>query len=266
MLKQYDYDNSPFNVTIDAEKEMKDGTRLKISFDAAYGDERMMVYLFLPKNSKPPYQTVVYFPGSGAIHQRSSENLGTNYRTEFILKSGRALIYPIYKSTFERGDDLHSDYPDESNFWKEHIIMWAKDLSRSVDYLATRDDINMEKLMYLGASWGAAMGSILLATEQRFKAAILIVAGLNFQRSLPEVDQIHYVSRIKTPVLMLNGKYDFFFPYETSQLPFFELLGTTNKDKKLSLYERGHSVPRTQLVKEALEWMDQYLGKLSDIN
>jgi hypothetical protein len=65
------------------------------------------------------------------------------------------------------------------------------------------------------------------------------------------------------PVLMLNGKYDFFFPYETSQLPFYQLLGTPKDNKDLILYEAGHTVPRTVLVKETLAWLDRYLGPVT---
>ena len=111
--------------------------------------------------------------------------------------------------------------------------MWGKDLRRSVDYLETRDDIDHERLAYLGLSWGAAMAPIMIAVEPRIKAGIVVVAGLNFQTSLPEVDELHYISRVRVPMLMLNGRYDFFFPYETSQLPYFELLGTPEAHKKI---------------------------------
>ena len=96
--------------------------------------------------------------------------------------------------------------------------------------------------------------------ERRIKASVLLVGGLNYSRSLPEVEQFHYLPRISTPVLMLNGKYDFFFPYETSQVPFFELIGTRKEDKKLFLSETSHFVPRTDLIKETLAWLDRYLG------
>ena len=33
----------------------------------------------------------------------------------FLVQSGRAVMFPIYKSTFERGDDLVSDRPDLTN-------------------------------------------------------------------------------------------------------------------------------------------------------
>jgi hypothetical protein len=40
----------------------------------------------------------------------------------------------------------------------------------------------------------------------------------------------------------------------------FNLLGTAEKDKKIILYEGGHLVPKSELMKESLRWFDQYLG------
>jgi dipeptidyl aminopeptidase/acylaminoacyl peptidase len=173
-------------------------------------------------------------------------------------------MFPIYKGTLTRKDELDSDYPDQTNFWKDHVIAWVKDFSRSVDYLETRPDIDTQKLAYYGFSWGGYMGNIVPAVETRLKTAILYVAGLLFQRSLPEVDAIHYVSRVTIPVLMLNGKYDQFFPLETAQKPMFQLLGTPAEHKRYVLHETGHFVPRSQLVKESLDWLDKYLGKVRE--
>ena len=138
--------------------------------------------------------------------------------------------------------------------------MWAKDLSRSIDYLETRDDIDTERLAYYGLSWGGAMGAIMPAVEERIRCNVLYVAGLLFQRALPEADQINYVTRVTQPTLMLNGEYDFFFPVETSQKPMFDLLGTPPEDKEYKVYPGAHSVPRTERVKETLAWLDRYLG------
>ncbi len=258
-LKQFSYDNTDLKAIIEEEVEEEEWIKQKITFNAAYGNEQMMAYLFLPKNGAAPYQTAIYFPGSNSIHNRSSESLRLS-RTKFLMKSGRALMYPIYKSTYERGDGLKSDYPDQTNFWKEHVIMWTKDFSRSIDYLQTRKDIDSDKLVYFGVSWGGAMGGIIPAVEKRIKGSLLLVAGLLFQPALPEVEAVNYLPRIKVPVLMLNGKYDFFFPYETSQLPFYTLLGTAPEHKKILVYEEGHFVPNTEFVKESLSWLDKYLG------
>ena len=73
----------------------------KVSFSAAYGDERVPAFLFLPKNAKPPYQALVYHPSAGAVSSTFASMEGFN-RMEFIIRSGRAVIYPIYIGTFDR--------------------------------------------------------------------------------------------------------------------------------------------------------------------
>ncbi len=62
---------------------------------------------------------------------------------------------------------------------------------------------------------------------------------------------------------MLNGRYDFFFPTETSQRPMFDLFGTAERDKKWVVYEGAHSVPRVKLIEETLNWLDRYLGPVA---
>jgi pimeloyl-ACP methyl ester carboxylesterase len=179
---------------------------------------------------------------------------------DFLTKSGRAVLFPIYKGTYERGGDSTRTTPRETTAYKDYVIMWGKDLARSIDYLETRQDIDVSRLAYYGLSWGAAMGAILPATEKRIKANVLYVAGLNLQRALPEVDELNYVTRVTQPTLILNGELDFFFPAETSQRPMFDLLGTPAAHKKRLVFPGGHSVPRTEMIKESLEWLDRYLG------
>ena len=258
-LHQFDYDKRPLKAAIQYSREEDSWRREKISFDAAYGQERMTAYLFLPKKGKPPYQTVVYFPGSTAINTYSSET-SLEFLADFLPRDGRAVVYPIYKGTYERGDDLSSDYQDRSNFYKEHVIMWAKDLSRTIDYLETRNDIDTSRLAYYGSSWGAAISPIMLAADKRIKAAVLRGGGLTSEPVLPEVDPFNYLPRVKIPVLMLNGKYDFFLPMESSQKPFFKWLGTPDKNKVIRRYESGHGVPRIERIKETIAWLDRYFG------
>ncbi|HEX5387287.1 MAG TPA: protein kinase [Gemmatimonadales bacterium] len=259
--RMYDYDRTRLNAVVDTTDEVTDDwIREKVSFDAAYNHERMAAYLYLPKHGKPPYQAVVFFPGSNAIHGRSSAHEITESAFDFIIQSGRAVIHPIYLSTYERHDSLHSDYPDESNFYKEHVIAWAKDMRRSIDYLGTRADIDTSRVAYYGVSWGGYLGGLMPAVEPRFKTVVLLVAGLEYQRALPEVEPINYLPHITVPVLMLNGQYDHYFPVETAQRPMFRLLGTPPDRKRQVIAEGGHFVPRTQLVRETLDWLDRWLG------
>jgi pimeloyl-ACP methyl ester carboxylesterase len=105
------------------------------------------------------------------------------------------------------------------------------------------------------------MGTIIPAVEDRIKLSILLRGGLGKRKGLPpETDGINYITHIKIPVLMLNGKYDFIFPYETTVKPMFDLLGTPNRDKKMVLYDTDHFVPKTEEIKEVLDWLDKYFG------
>jgi dienelactone hydrolase len=260
-LRQYAYDKTPLNARIEeSDDSADDWIREKITLDATYGGERVIAYLFLPKRGTPPYQTMVYFPGSGAISRTSSENLRPRRIVDYIPKSGRAFLWPIYKSTYERGDEIKDDYGDESVFYKNHVIMWAHDLSRSIDYLETRDDIDPDKLAYFGYSWGGASGPIMTVVEPRFKASVLYVAGLYPSIVSPEVDPFNFLPRVTTPTLMLNGKYDFFYPYETSQKPFYEQFTLPEEHRDFYVSEGSHFVPRDQLITRTLAWLDRYLG------
>lgn len=113
---------------------------------------------------------------------------------------------------------------------------------------------------YYGLSWGGQMGAVMIPIENRFKVGLLYVAGLMFQKALPEVDPVNYISRITIPTIMMNGKYDHYFPLETSQKPMFDFISTPVEHKKHYVFETGHYVPRKELAKELLGWLDKYLN------
>jgi eukaryotic-like serine/threonine-protein kinase len=256
----YRYDPGPLDPVMDSVDESNTyWTRQKVVFNTAYGNERMSAYLYLPKNTNPPYETVVYFPGSNAVYERSSKNL-VPFGTGFVVRSGRALVYPIYKSHYERGDGLEYDDPDETARYRDHVIYWAKDLGRTIDYLETRKDLKLDKLAYCGLSTGAYLGNIFPAVESRIKVAVLLSGGFDFAKKLPEADEINFAPRVKVPTLMVNGRYDHFFPLETSQNVMYRFLGTPEKDKRHAVLNGGHIPPYDEVAKEILDWLDKYQG------
>jgi len=266
--EQFSYDKNDLNARLESrEKSSEDWIQERITFDAAYGGERIIAHLFLPKNTAPPYQTVIYFPGSGAAFPKSSEDLenyfGFPVFLSFIVKNGRAALFPVYKGTFERRDDafipFHFGARHNSHLYTEYLIQLVKDFKICIDYLETRQDIDSNKLAYYGLSWGGELGAIIPAVEERLKAIVLLAGGF-YGLGRPEADQINYVTRVKTPTLMLNGRYDTIFPYEISIKPMFDLLGTPDEHKELKLYETDHIPPRNEFIKETLAWLDRYLG------
>ena len=260
-VRQFDYDKTPLNIELNKLNiDNKDYRCEKAIIDAAYGNERFEIYCYVPTNGSPPYETVVLFPGAGALHTPTYDHRFAE-RVDFILKSGRALILPVYKSTFNRRDGVPDGFPRKSIFYKDHLIMWTKDYRRTIDYLETREDIDTDNIAFMGLSWGGITGGVIPAVEKRIKTVVLSVGGLTLQASLPEADQVNYLPRIKQPFLMLNGRYDFFFPYESSQVPMYDLLGTDPADKKHIISETTHFFPREEFIKETLAWMDKYLNE-----
>ena len=266
----FSYDEVELNATVEETKENPNNwIHEKISFSAAYDNERILIHLFLPRNSRPPFQTVIYFPGSGSVFVPSSRDIEDYYEfswnLSYLLKNGRAVVYPVYKGTFERQDgipnSLHYWYNDSHEF-RDYQIKIVKDFKRVIDYLETRPDIDSEKLAYYGFSWGGILGSMIPAVEDRIKISIINAGGLEMYYGKPrsEADYINYVSRVTIPTLMLHGRYDANVSYEHAAKPMFDLLGTPDKDKKLIVYETDHIIPTKELIKESLNWLDRYFG------
>lgn len=257
--RRFSYDPAPLTASVEPVTATRPDHRVeKVTFDAAYGGGKMLAYVYLPTSGTPPYQPVILFPGSFAIAVPSpSVDYGA-----FVIKSGRALVIPVYRGTFERREGLRSTWPDTSRRYSEYVVNWVQDMKRTIEYLDTRRDLDMTRLSYYGVSWGGRLGAIIPAVEPRFKTAILIAAGLASGRAQPEVDQINFVTRVRQPVLMMNGRYDAIEPVDTAQRPMFEMLGTPKDHKKWVVFDDDHSLPahRNEMAREVLAWLDRYVG------
>jgi len=216
----------------------------------------MRVLLFLPRHGSPPYQTVVFFPAADAFQQRPSSDISLDWR-DFIVRSGRAFLYPVYKGTYERW------IPDPIGVNSEHElrVAWSRDLGRAIDYLETRGDIDRARLAFYGVSAGADAGVMLSALEPRLKAAVLQGTGL-WDAGHPEIDPATYAPRVRIPTLMLNGRYDFESPWETAQRPLFALLGSPPGQKTHIVFETGHALPADDVAGAVLPWLDRYIGRV----
>jgi pimeloyl-ACP methyl ester carboxylesterase len=100
------------------------------------------------------------------------------------------------------------------------------------------------------------------AVEPRLRTLILVATGLD-DGMPPEADALNFAPRVRVPVLMINGRYDFLAPLETSQKPLFRLLGSPEKDKKHVVLDSGHVPPWPDVVRQTLDWLDRYLGPVA---
>jgi predicted Ser/Thr protein kinase len=254
----YRYDPRVLNARVEGADDSGWARKETITFDAASGNERVRAYLYLPKNAHPPYQTVIYFPGGDAPLLRSSRDLRLN-NVEFVIRSGRAVMYPVWAGTYERGVPMTGP-----NSVRDVTIARGKDLGRVIEYLDTRTDIDHDKLGFYGMSLGAFNGVIFTALEPRFKASVLMGGGLENYSYPAEIDPLNFAPRVRVPTIMVNGREDFAYPLLTSQEPLFRLLGTRPEDKQHAVLSGGHIPVRMHdVIRVILDWFDRYLGPVT---
>jgi dienelactone hydrolase len=93
-----------------------------------------------------------------------------------------------------------------------------EDYEKGVDYLQNLNEVDPDKISFIGTSLGAITGIPFCAKDQRIKACISIVGGGSAESSLPrELDCVQTVGDI-TPraTMLINGHLDFVIPYEAA--------------------------------------------------
>ncbi|HMS40872.1 MAG TPA: bifunctional serine/threonine-protein kinase/formylglycine-generating enzyme family protein, partial [Pyrinomonadaceae bacterium] len=202
-LTHYDYDKKTLNAQITETIETDEWTRERIIFSGE-GGETAIGYLYLPKNYPLPLQVIHYVPPGDVVRGiRSLPDSIEMFAAPFI-KSGRAVFGVVLKGYMERPFPNNYALPENSTVeFRKQMVNWITDLRRGVDYLETRDDLNFQKLSFVGVSNGANVGLVLTAIETRYKTLVFESAGLekDFLTRIPETSPIKFASQIKTQKL-----------------------------------------------------------------
>jgi dipeptidyl aminopeptidase/acylaminoacyl peptidase len=248
---QFSYPPQPLNAKVESvDDALPYWSREVVSFDAPYSSERVQAHLFIPKSVEPPYRAVVFYPGATPFRLPSVDLMETTW-FDFLVRTGFAVIHPIYEGHFGR---------EGSRVMRERLTHWTMDIRRSIDYLETREDIAADKVAFYGHSYGAWNGPIFTAMEPRFKASVLFAGGALKRRWPAELQPLNHAPRATVPVLMVNGRDDFYYP-EPAQRRLFDLLGAPEADKRYVPLEGGHFPGDWPgVMKEILDWLERYLG------
>ncbi len=258
-LTHYRYDSQDLDLETLETIEGEDWTRLKIRFNGIEG-QSILAYLYLPVGATPPYQTMVYVPGcevffASRVDQDTEWLLGANVR------SGRAVLALVLDGMIEREWPAGAGFPQSHTVeFRNLMVHHATELSLGLDYLETRDDIDMDALAYVGLSWGAGSRSVLAAIDDRWAAAVFVGAGIDerVQPTLPEALNVNFIPYVRVPKLMLNGRQDEEHPWLTRALPFWELL---REPKSLVLVDNEGHVPSLEVRVPAInDFLDRTFG------
>ena len=125
------------------------------------------------------------------------------------------------------------------------------DLRRTLDALATRPEIDEDRVAYAGFSMGAILGSVFCALDPRLRAAALALAGGGMGPS--EADPAKWVGRIAPrPVLFVNATRDATISHAATEA----LYEAAEEPKQILWFEGSH----TELPGAALKAMWTFLA------
>lgn len=226
-------------------------------------------YLERPKHRDGPVPLVLLLHGwSGSKDHWWREGgyiSGGNLRTA-LLNEGFAVLAldapthgdRIAENNYGTVNNLIDDsMPNHMNAFtvNEIVIQGTRDYRRVLDYVASRDEIDSERIGMIGYSMGAWQTFILTAVETRIDVSVACAVPSLAGQSSPIAPK-DYARGIGTrPVLMLMGSNDSMcHPTHARQL----LNLIPGEQKELKMFDAGHKLPPTY-VEDAVSWMEKFL-------
>lgn len=190
-------------------------TQYRVEF-TGIKDDRVPAYLYVPTakgDAKGRYPAVLLQYGSGG-----------NKKTDYIVAIGKEFVAKGFVvltiDSPGRGERRKAGEkePALGLVGEERIRHYCGDYSRSVDYLASRADVDPDRLGFVGISWGAITGITYCAHDPRIKAVGSVVGGGDFlglytpeqaekvaREGSTSTDPVCHVARIAPrPLLFIN--------------------------------------------------------------
>jgi len=259
LAKSYRYENTPLEAQVIEVKETEEWRREKITFNGA-NHQRAIAYLYLPKNYPNPSQVINVVPAADVSGGLRSLSASIEDRLVPFVKSGRAVFGVVLEGYIERLRPAGYVPPDPRTAeFRDLIYNRITDIRRGLDYLATRNDVDMHRMALYAPSAGAHLGLILAAVEDRYTAVVFQGAGVLPEEvnNVPEGNPINFAPHIRAKLMVIHGRYDEDTPLKTQAEPLFKIL---HEPKRLVLYDGSH-VPSTELyVTNVNAFLDETLG------
>ena len=240
--------------------ETADGiTRERLSFASTPGQRVTAVLVRSATAPAAGQPAAILTHGGGA---QGKDGRGTQTYATLLARAGWAVLAIDMWHYGERDDGLMGNYSqnernerlysNHSNYL-EFITQTVKDVGRSIDLLVEERAVDADRIIYVGLSRGAVVGTIAGAVETRLAGVALIYPGHRLswaQSHVAAACPANYIGHISPrPLLMLNGTEDTFFPRESTVLPLRQLAGEPHDFR---WFETGHGGLGSQESQAAL--------------
>lgn len=158
----------PLGLREEGEPREEDGAVVHdVSWLSPFGG-RVSAWLVVP-NGEGPFAGLVYLHGS--------ETWRDDFLDEALAMARGGAVSLVLDAPFARtGDDrrpalLAFDDPEAERFMTAQAVV---DVRRAYDVLTARQDVDPQRLGFVGHSWGASLGVILAAVDPRPSSLVLI--------------------------------------------------------------------------------------------
>ena len=264
---------TPGMVTLESSIPERDWIRERYVIESDALVEPLPILVFRTEHSDRPLQPVIFLPpGDSYAGSFPSDDIDiTRYGIDFVVRSGRALVWPIIARTHERFRARGRPTRDEmSERWLEVKRIRRAEVGATIDFLQFSNDFDGDKVSLLAASLGATIVSPhILATESRIRTAVMLSATLAPIDSAMFPDVVNpntYWPKVDLPILLLNGRYDISTHLIESRDLLLRSIGTSETDKRGIIYDSSHwPLPPHRVERDASEWLDRYLAPVDAV-
>ncbi len=264
----FEYDPTlPLDARTVASEEYEGYYRDKIVFNGIL-DARVPGYIATPADAEPPYPCVVALHGLSVSKETWWEE--DNDHSGLLLTRallGRGIAVVTVDARYHGERMINNDFenpmgllwdPDTHNRFRRMLTHSTVDIRRTLDYLATRRDIDMERIGVIGYSMGGIMSFQLAALDDRVKVGVSCVGPPRIpNRLLDPFSAYQFAPRIQgTPFMVLMGRKDDRLYSVEEARKLHDLIHSPVKE--LRLYDTGHHLP-SSYVDDAIGWFSDHL-------
>ena len=222
----------------------------------------MSVYLYLPTHAPRPLQVLHYVPAADVDGGIRSLDASIDDRMGAFVRGGRAVFGVVLEGYVGRPRPAGPPTDRSTVEYQDEVVDRITELRLGLDYLGTRADLDLSRLVFFGPSAGAQIGLIMAAIEPRYRAVVMVGAGLPniYDSYVATANPVKFTPHIRAPKLIIQGRYDEDTPLRSASEPMFALM---REPKRLVLYDGGHVPASSLLMTVASEWLDEQLGRVT---
>lgn len=178
----------------------------KVYYDG-FGGARICGHFLLPKSGNAPYPVILFFHGYGGKKD------DINYYLQWVLlgyavmaidirgQSGESIDNKVYPAPSTWGYMTKGAFSKEDYYYRGVYI----DCVRAVDFLASREEIDINRLCVTGGSQGGGLTLAAAALDSRPSLAIAEVPYLcHFRRAVEWAEEVKNVTYLEFAMLIKN--------------------------------------------------------------